>query len=212
MHLDGLYKYPSNSAHSCPFPYYCPANSSFMVSCEGGSMPVNTSGIRGSKKSCCRVCEGGTYRPYLSHFLQCLPCPMGYFCPPGTTNPPTRCAEYYSFIISVYYSGTEHYNAYPCPLGHFCPLGSSQPVPCSPGFFGNLTHAGTNGNCHPCPAGTFNHLQAQEACLPCGSSSTSPAGNTVLNTFSSKSVVFLQKKKPSGHPCLLRLTVLYLYW
>ncbi|XP_029700281.1 zonadhesin [Takifugu rubripes] len=145
----------NSSKQLCPFPYYCPANSSFMVSCGGGSMPVNTSGVRGSKKSCCRVCEGGTYRPYLSHFLKCLPCPMGYFCPPGT----------------------ERYNAYPCPLGHVCPLGSSQPVPCPPGFFGNLTHAGTNGDCHPCPAGTFNHLQAQEACLPCGSSSTSPAGS-----------------------------------
>lgn len=70
--------------HSCPFPYYCPANSSAMKSCEGGSMPVNTSGLRGSKSSCCSVCEGGTYRLYLSPIPQCLPCPPGYFCPPGT--------------------------------------------------------------------------------------------------------------------------------
>lgn len=70
--------------HSCLFPYYCPANSSVMKSCEGGFMPVNTSGLRASKNSCCSVCEGGTYRPYLSPITQCLPCPAGYFCPPGT--------------------------------------------------------------------------------------------------------------------------------
>ncbi|KAF3847744.1 hypothetical protein F7725_020772 [Dissostichus mawsoni] len=34
------------------------------------------------------------------------------------------------------------------------------------------------GNCQPCPAGTFNHLPAQKACFPCGSSSTSPAGSS----------------------------------
>lgn len=70
--------------HSCLFPYYCPANSSAMKSCEGGSMPVNTSGLRGSKNSCCSVCEGGTYRPYLSPIPHCLSCLPGYFCPPGT--------------------------------------------------------------------------------------------------------------------------------
>lgn len=70
--------------HSCPFPYYCPANSSVLKSCEGGSMPVNTSGLRGSKNSCCRVCEGGTYRPHLSAVLQCIQCPSGFFCPPGS--------------------------------------------------------------------------------------------------------------------------------
>lgn len=71
---------------SCLFPYYCPANSSAMKSCEGGFVPVNTSGLRGSKSSCCSECEGGTYRPYLSLTLQCLPCPAGYFCPPGTLH------------------------------------------------------------------------------------------------------------------------------
>lgn len=69
---------------SCLFPYYCPANSSAMKSCEGGFMPVNTIGLRGSRSSCCSACEGGTYRPHLSLVLHCLPCPAGYFCPPGT--------------------------------------------------------------------------------------------------------------------------------
>lgn len=178
--------------HSCPFPYYCPANSSAMKSCEGGSMPVNTSGLRGSKSSCCSVCEGGTYRPYLSLILQCLPCPSGYFCPPGTllatTNHSTSQFMCTILIIVISFlspikvciytnsTGTDHYKSNPCPLGYVCPVGSPQPIPCPPGSFGNLTHAEMIGDCHPCPAGTFNHLPAQKACFPCGSSSTSPAG------------------------------------
>ncbi|XP_030258688.1 zonadhesin isoform X7 [Sparus aurata] len=140
----------------CPFPYYCPANSSAMKSCEGGSMPVNTSGLRGSKSSCCGVCDGGTYRPYLSPIQHCLPCPPGYFCP----------------------SGTDHYKSNPCPLGYVCLMGSTKPMPCPPGSFGNLTNSESLSNCHPCPAGTFNHLAAQKACFPCGSSSTSPSGSS----------------------------------
>ncbi|KAM6933259.1 uncharacterized protein FYW49_001626 [Xenentodon cancila] len=140
----------------CLFPYYCPANSSALTSCEGGSMPVNTSGLRGSKNRCCRLCEGGTFRTYLSPILQCLPCPAGYYCPPGTDN----------------------YKNKSCPLGYICPLGSTQPMSCPPGSFGNLTHAEKTEDCHPCPVNTFNHLPAQKACFPCGSSSKSPAGSS----------------------------------
>ncbi|XP_055369802.1 uncharacterized protein si:ch211-286b4.4 [Betta splendens] len=140
----------------CLFPYYCPANSSAMKSCDGGSVPVNTSGLRGSRSSCCSVCEGGTYRPHLSTLLQCLPCPPGYFCPPGAVD----------------------YKANPCLLGYVCAMGSTHPEPCPPGTFGKLTHAKAMSDCRPCPAGTFNHLHGQKACFPCGSSSTSPAGSS----------------------------------
>ncbi|KAA8594284.1 hypothetical protein FQN60_005118, partial [Etheostoma spectabile] len=147
---------PRVCPEGCPFPYYCPANSSAMKSCKGGSMPVNTSGLRGSQNSCCSVCEGGTYRPYLSAIPQCLPCPPGYFCPPGTN----------------------HYKSNPCLLGYVCPMGTTQLIPCPPGTFGIRIHAETMADCHPCPAGTFNHLPAQKACFPCGSSSTSTAGSS----------------------------------
>uniref|UniRef100_A0A3Q3IVN5 Uncharacterized protein n=1 Tax=Monopterus albus TaxID=43700 RepID=A0A3Q3IVN5_MONAL len=151
----GSYSY--NTPKQCQFPYYCPANSSAMQPCEGGYMPVNTSGLRGSKNSFCSMCEGGTFRPYLSPLLQCLPCPPGYFCPP-----------------------TAHYKINPCPIGYACPMGSTQPTPCPPGSFGNLTHAQKMSDCHPCPAGTFNHLPAQKACFPCGSSSTSAASSSCI--------------------------------
>lgn len=161
----------------CPFPYYCPANSSTTKSCIGGFMPVNTSGLRGSRTSCCHACEGGTFRPHRSPIAQCLPCPPGYFCSPGT----------------------DHYKNSPCPVGYLCPMGSTQPTPCPPGSFGNLTQAGTLGACHPCPPGTFNHLPAQKACFPCGGSSTSTAGSSSCTCFG-KNRAF----QPSDSSCLCR--------
>lgn len=78
-------------------------------------------------------------------------------------------------------TGTGSYKNTPCPLGYVCPMGSTQPVPCPPGTFGNITHGEKTEDCHPCPANTFNHLPAQKACFPCGSSSTSPAGKMLHN-------------------------------
>ncbi|XP_014845642.1 PREDICTED: uncharacterized protein LOC106919650 isoform X3 [Poecilia mexicana] len=151
---EGSYSYDTTK-QLCPFPYYCPANSSAMKSCSGGSMPVSTSALRGSHSSSCSLCEGGTYRLYLSPSLQCLPCPPGYYCPPGT----------------------EDYKAHPCPFGHVCGKGYAQPMSCPPGTFGNRTRAEKLDDCHPCPANTFNHLPAQKACFPCGSSSFSTPGS-----------------------------------
>ncbi|XP_034024625.1 multiple epidermal growth factor-like domains protein 6 [Thalassophryne amazonica] len=156
----------------CRFPYYCPANSSVMLSCEGGSIPVNTSGLRGSKSSCCRLCEGGTYHPYLSPITKCLTCPPGYFCPPGTDD----------------------FHSNSCPLGYVCPVGSTRPIPCLPGSFSNTTHAENMSDCHPCPAGTFNHLPAQKACFPCGSSSTSVSGGVPFGSSDQTSRFCLSKK------------------
>ncbi|KAL0973027.1 hypothetical protein UPYG_G00197910 [Umbra pygmaea] len=138
----------------CPFPHYCPSNSSNMRTCDGGWVPLNTSSPRASRDNSCVLCEAGTYRPFLSPHLHCLTCPPGYHCP----------------------TGTEHYHSNPCPLGYVCPLGSAAPVPCPPGFFGNLSNAENHDDCHPCPTDTFNHLAAQRACFPCGSSATAPQG------------------------------------
>ncbi|XP_075892173.1 uncharacterized protein LOC142895201 [Nelusetta ayraudi] len=173
---EGSYSYQATK-QLCLFPYYCPANSSAMKSCDGGFMPVNTSGLRGSKSSCCSACEGGTYRPHLSLVLHCLPCPAGYFCSPGTG----------------YYKGNS------CPAGYTCPIRSSQPTPCRPGTFGNRSRAEDPSDCHPCPAGTFNHRRAQTACFPCGSSSTSQAGSPSC-TCSGKNRAF----QHSDGSCLCR--------
>ncbi|XP_046718698.1 zonadhesin isoform X3 [Silurus meridionalis] len=138
----------------CTYPYYCPANSSTMLSCGGGFMPHNASGLRVSQEISCIMCEAGTYRPSGSHHLRCLACPSGYHCPPGTDDPSSQ----------------------PCPVGYYCPRGSDNPVACPPGSYGNSTKAELLEECLPCPSGTYNHLYAQKACFPCGSSSISSQG------------------------------------
>ncbi|XP_077578969.1 uncharacterized protein LOC144200599 [Stigmatopora nigra] len=54
----------------------------------------------------------------------------------------------------------------------------ARPTPCPPGSFGNASQAKTMADCHQCPADTFNHILAQSACFPCGSSSTSLSGSS----------------------------------
>ncbi|KAI4904543.1 hypothetical protein NFI96_029611 [Prochilodus magdalenae] len=150
---EGSYTY-NTPQQICTYPYYCPVNSSAMLSCGGGFMPRNISGLRVSHDSSCVLCEAGTYRPSHSVHLRCLACPPGYHCP----------------------QGVEHYSGQPCPMGYVCPRGSFNPVPCPPGTYGNRTNAELLEECQQCPPGTFNHLNAQRACFPCGSSSTSDKG------------------------------------
>ncbi|KAJ0022102.1 hypothetical protein NQD34_009592 [Periophthalmus magnuspinnatus] len=61
-----------------------------------------------------------------------------------------------------------------------------------------------NSDCHPCPAGTFNHLEGQKACFPCGSSSTSSPGS-FLCTCIGKNRAF----QPSDGSCLCRTGFVY---
>ncbi|XP_076833089.1 uncharacterized protein LOC143478045 [Brachyhypopomus gauderio] len=140
----------------CTYPHYCPANSSAVLSCDGGFMPLNISGLRVSHDTSCIPCQAGTYRPSQAPHSHCITCPPGYHCP----------------------TGVDHYGGQSCPVGHVCPQGSSRPIPCPAGTYGNSTHAELLEECHQCPAGTFNHLQGQRACFPCGSSSMSARGAT----------------------------------
>lgn len=83
----------------------------------------------------------------------------------------------------TYPLGTDDYTSQPCPVGYVCPWGSASPVACPPGSYSNSTKAELIEECHPCPSGTFNHLYAQKACFPCGSSSISSQGD-LINTNS----------------------------
>lgn len=75
--------------------------------------------------------------------------------------------------------GSDSYHQQPCPRGHYCPALSPAPLPCPPGTHGSSSSAKHPGDCQACPAGTFNHLPAQAACFPCGSSSSSQPGEFV---------------------------------
>lgn len=76
--------------------------------------------------------------------------------------------------------GSETYHKKPCPVGYYCPPLASAPLPCPPGTHGSNNLAKHIEDCQACPAGTFNHLPAQAACFPCGSSSSSQSGELLV--------------------------------
>ncbi|XP_068098135.1 neurogenic locus notch homolog protein 1-like [Hyperolius riggenbachi] len=144
----------NTSAQLCTFPHYCPPGSFRGTPCDGGSRAVHVSSLRDSAETSCQRCEPGTYRSRNNTDASCQPCPAGYSCPPGVEN----------------------YLSHPCLVGHYCPANATSPRPCPPGSYGNSTQAREAKDCYPCPAGTYNHLPAQESCFVCGSSSHSQSG------------------------------------
>ncbi|KAM8989363.1 uncharacterized protein PRD47_016786 [Ara ararauna] len=140
----------------CVFPYYCPPGSAHPLPCEGGYMALSLPGPRDSPEKFCRICDAGTYRSDPLITSPCQPCPAGFICP----------------------QGSESYHKKPCPSGHYCPPLASAPLPCPPGTHRSSSFAKRIEDCQACPAGTFNHLPAQAACFPCGSSSSSQPGAT----------------------------------
>lgn len=94
-------------------------------------------------------------------------------------------------------AGSDSYHQQPCPRGHYCPALSPAPLPCPPGTHGSSHFAKHLEDCQPCPAGTFNHLPAQAACFPCGSSSSSQPGE-FLCVFSPLSRHFLMVPQALG--------------
>ncbi|XP_048369079.1 uncharacterized protein LOC125442027 [Sphaerodactylus townsendi] len=140
----------------CAYPFYCPLGSAHPLLCPGGYTALNTTGLRDSFEKTCKACEVGTFGVSANDSPSCSPCPPGFSCPKGSAS----------------------YLQQPCPRGYYCPAMVPAPVPCPPGTYGNTSLAKQLEECHPCPAGSFNHLPAQTGCFPCGSSSTSKAGET----------------------------------
>lgn len=98
--------------------------------------------------------------------------------------------------------GSDSYHQQPCPRGHYCPALSPAPLPCPPGTHGSSHFAKHPGDCQACPAGTFNHLPAQAACFPCGSSSSSQPGEFLcvsgISPLSRSLLVFHKPWDPPG--------------
>ena len=137
----------------CQYPNYCPENSTQELKCKLGYQALNSTGERKSHEVHCQICRNGTYGNHPQR-LECKTCPAGFFCPNGTKGPFDN----------------------PCPEGAYCPAGSGKEQPCPPGLYGNRSEATALSDCYRCPQNTFNNLQYQKACQPCGSSSFSEEG------------------------------------
>ena len=96
------------------------------------------------------------------------PCPVGHFCPSGTSFPLgcpvgtynnrtgqsncTHCPAGYFCPGNI-----TSYEGYLCPLGHYCPEGTRyyNEFPCPKGHYRNLTLGRSVSDCFACPGGYY---------------------------------------------------------
>lgn len=140
----------TDSPNLCVRPYYCPEGSNMTRRCSLGYKAKDHVGIRYDESISCSICPEGTYGNATDRSI-CLTCPKGYYCPAGTGDG----------------------ESYPCTAGYYCPLGSGYPRPCPAGMIGKVNRSESFSECIPCPANTFNDLEAQTYCRVCGSSANS---------------------------------------
>ena len=97
-------------------------------------------------------------------------CPVGNYCPEGTSLPITCDAGSYANV-------TRLATCMECPLGYFCFSDSVHPLPCPVGFY---CPSGTGLNWIPCPTGTFSAfggLNSVDQCQSCPGGSYCNAEN-----------------------------------
>ena len=105
---------PNPTQYICPSGNYCPEGSGSPMICPAGQYQT------AQGKDFCELSPAGSYTtggPGADALGQTFPCPVGYYCPPGTSSP----------------------SQYPCPNGTFSNLTSlnleSQCWPCTPGSY-----------------------------------------------------------------------------
>merc|ERR1719318_1112561 len=108
---------------SCPTGHYCPQGSMEPFPCQSGTFS-NLTGVAE-----CVACHPGFYCEGKGQTSVTGICSAGYYCPAGTTTPVT------------------------CPMGYYCPSGTSSPVPCPKGTFGNKEGLRKANDCLVCPPG-----------------------------------------------------------
>jgi hypothetical protein len=157
----------------CPIGHYCPSGSARPTACPIGTYNPQEGLFNSSQ---CRPCDAGSYcrgtgltKPTAKcagGFLclrgcqdprctttSCLalsqgPCPIGHYCPNGTTAA-IPCAS------GTYSGQTRAWKCTVCPAGYYCPFNAVAPVICPKGRY---CPKGTRSESVPqCPIGTYNN-------------------------------------------------------
>lgn len=111
----------------------------------------------------CRICKPGYYNN-APNKDPCKRCRGGVICLEGaTTDSPLENGTGW---------GVEVTKSYLCPRGYYCESGDITPRPCRNGTYNPYLNASSPLHCQLCAINHFNHLQAQNACFPCGSSAS----------------------------------------
>ena len=150
----------SSTKSLCPVGGYCPAGSSFALSCPAGTLSL-LSGQ--SSDATCATCPRGFYCPSAGT-SSLSSCPLNFFCPAGTSNFLSSPCPGGTYGTSTgLYSSTQCQN---CTIGSYCVSGAS-PV--------------------SCPVGTYNPFQggsSSTSCLPCQKAFACPStGMTAMTTL-----------------------------
>ena len=124
----------------CDSGYYCLENSTLPSGpCQPGFYcPSNFTNFEfnitiGSYGPTQVACPGATFQDSFvkSSIEDCVECPQGSFCVPGSSLPDV------------------------CPLGSYCPNGTEYPIPCPIGTLGNATGLIEEDDCIICPGGQY---------------------------------------------------------
>ena len=162
------------TAGPCPTGHYCAVRTTTPTPCPVGYFSNQT---HNQNESDCSKCSYGQYcgstglsSPTADCWagFYCLegaqspnnptlddtggPCPVGHYCPNGTSYPLGCNAGTYSASTGAaectpcpagYYclENSTSYASSPCSMGHYCPLGTGNPTqyPCDKGYFNNYT-------------------------------------------------------------------------
>jgi len=154
----------------CPIGTYCPDGRDKITCLSGTQCTISglTSNIQCLSGNYCPdslttiQCPSGTYNnmPGQSSSLSCLICPIGTFCPQGSSvakncPPGTYCSLPRSYIpttcpVGSYCPGGQ--SRIRCQGGQYCPIGSYAPNTFQPGYY--ITD-GLSRSINLCPVGNF---------------------------------------------------------
>jgi len=117
--------------------------SSFVITSTGANteFSVTTNGFP--------LCRESMYSS--TDFLNCLPCPAGFFCPAG------------SYQVEI--DSSIPYRI--CPQGSYCPANSSNVTNCLAGTYNSNFMSISISDCLNCPSGTFNIFAGQKSITNC---------------------------------------------
>lgn len=177
-------------AGPCPTGHYCPAHTETPVKCPEGTfnkvtmltgaiectdcvfgMYCGEEGLTEPSGECWAgffCLEGAKYPNAPTTTISGGPCPVGHFCPNGTSNPlgchagtynPSEGKEQCDKCPSGFFcpENSTDFASNICPTGHYCPDGTkhANEYPCEKGFYNDATGKKSNDDCKPCDPGDY---------------------------------------------------------